>query len=451
MSRVLTMAGQFLTVAAFLSLATRVQAESVHPAPPLPEDWRASNGVVLDDDALTLRFSLRQQNLDKLFAIVRQVSNPQSTSYGNYLSSEEIKALTKPLDSDIKAVQDWLGANSLAYTNKGSNGFEIRTTVKAAKALLQTDFYTAAYMVTKQQVVLATSYRLPPEVDASVTSVYGLHGLPLPPRSALSQPPAKPADVTPDVLTQTYNVSGVSPSGSTKNRQAVAEFQGQTIELSDLEQFFKSYVHGSKNASIYKFVGDSGIGNPGVESSLDVDYLMGVAPGVLTEFWYWKSFDFCGDLVNWTNSILDAKDPPLVHSVSYGWQRNLSQLHCTQANVDEVDANFAKLAARGISLIFASGDSGSGYVGHDCAAYKYTNDNAVDQGELYNHYGVATAEICCAMAHQPNGSLQKRSWTLLPLTNGSSQSSQGDCSIYSSVKTTKAQPGAISGGHAFTP
>merc|ERR1719265_2117173 len=149
-----------------------------------------------------------------------------------------------------------------------------------------------------QEVVLANSYRLPQEVDASVTSVYGLHGLPLPPRSALSQPPAKPADVTPDVLTQTYNVSGVFPSGSTKNRQAVAEFQGQTIELPDLEQFFKSYMHGKGNASIYKYVGDKGIGNPGVESSLDVDYIMGAAPGVLTEFWYWKSMDFCGDPVS---------------------------------------------------------------------------------------------------------------------------------------------------------
>merc|ERR1719439_108624 len=124
------MAGHVLTVVTFLALATRVKAESVHPAPPLPEDWLPSNGVVLDDDAVTLRFSLRQQNLDKLFAIVRQVSNPQSTSYGKYLTSEEIKSLTKPLDADIRAVQNWLGAHGLDYTNKGSNGFEVRTTVK---------------------------------------------------------------------------------------------------------------------------------------------------------------------------------------------------------------------------------------------------------------------------------------------------------------------------------
>merc|ERR1712110_614259 len=52
---------------------------------------------------------------------------------------------------------------------------------------------------------------------------------------------------------------------------------------------------------------------------------------------------------------------PLVHSVSYGWQGNISELGCKPADVADVDVNFAKLAAKGISIIIASGDSGSGY------------------------------------------------------------------------------------------
>merc|ERR1719203_825938 len=60
--------------------------------------------------------------------------------------------------------------------------------------------------------------------------------------------------------------------------------------------------------------------------------------------------------------ILGANDPPLVHSVSYGWQGNMTTLTgCKMENVNDVDIDFAKLAARGITIVFASGDSGAGY------------------------------------------------------------------------------------------
>ena len=36
-----------------------------------------------------------------------------------------------------------------------------------------------------------------------------------------------------------YSVAGVKPTGSIKNRQAVAEFQGQTMSEADLKQFWK--------------------------------------------------------------------------------------------------------------------------------------------------------------------------------------------------------------------
>merc|ERR1712003_447838 len=61
------------------------------------------------------------------------------------------------------------------------------------------------------------------------------------------------------------------------------------------------------------------------------------------------------------HTILSTDDAPLVHSVSYGWQGNISELGCKAADVADVNVNFAKLAAKGISIIIASGDSGSGY------------------------------------------------------------------------------------------
>jgi subtilase family serine protease len=61
--------------------------------------------------------------------------------------------------------------------------------------------------------------------------------------------------------------------------------------------------------------------------------------------------------------LLADTNTPKVNSISYGWQGDMAQLGCQAASWGEVDANFGKLAAMGISIIFASGDSGSGQTG----------------------------------------------------------------------------------------
>ena len=60
---------------------------------------------------------------------------------------------------------------------------------------------------------------------------------------------------------------------------------------------------------------------------------MGVTPGIATEFWEWPGNAFCSDLYNYTNALLDATEPPLVNSISYGWQGELSKIGCSEADV----------------------------------------------------------------------------------------------------------------------
>ena len=57
----------------------------------------------------------------------------------------------------------------------------------------------------------------------------------------------------------------------------------------------------------------------GIEALLDIEFIMGVAPGVATEFWEWPDQDVCGDLFNYTAALL-APGGPIVNSISYGWQ-----------------------------------------------------------------------------------------------------------------------------------
>lgn len=69
------------------------------------------------------------------------------------------------------------------------------------------------------------------------------------------------------------------------------------------------------------------------QADLDIQYIMGVAPGIATEFWAWPGKSFCSDLNDYTTALLDATEPPLVNSISYGWQDNLTKVGCTDADV----------------------------------------------------------------------------------------------------------------------
>jgi len=260
----------------------------VHIASELPEGWQKLEQAVASDHPVTLRLSLQQTNLAELYSIASHVSDPKHPSYGNYLSSAALAALTAPSAAHVAAVETWLSESNVPFNRVGEL-VEVRLTAATASKLLSTAFHHAANGATGQSVVRADDYVLPAQIEDAVAAVFGMHGLPLPPRKPiLGSPnpfPPQPVNVTPAVIEKVYDVSGVTPSGSLKNKDAVAEFQGQTIEPSDIVKFFKDYVPKAATADkLHKFVGDKGIGMSGIEAALDVDYIMGVAPGLLTEF-----------------------------------------------------------------------------------------------------------------------------------------------------------------------
>merc|ERR1712217_921741 len=89
----------------------------------------------------------------------------------------------------------------------------------------------------------------------------------------------------------------------------------------------------------------------GIESELDIEYIKAVAPEVPLTVIYNNEYS----LLNWANQINSMSDAPLVHSVSYGndeIQQSGRQymLTCNTA--------FMKAGAKGISILFASGDQG---------------------------------------------------------------------------------------------
>lgn len=75
------------------------------------------------------------------------------------------------------------------------------------------------------------------------------------------------------------------------------------------------------------------------------------------------------------------------------------------ANVDDVDADFAKVAARGITIVFASGDSGAGYQPPhaQCSPPPSAQHNTGLVGTPAMTESVENMEECCFMASEGSG------------------------------------------------
>jgi len=101
---------------------------------------------------------------------------------------------------------------------------------------------------------------------------------------------------------------------------------------------------------------------------LDIEYIMSTGQNIPTVFW---SHDDSHDPPNadpfmlWLQEVAKTPRVPLVFSVSYGEDEDsLSRSYAIRMNTE-----FQKLGLRGVSVLFASGDSGVGGSYFGCSAF----------------------------------------------------------------------------------
>ena len=395
-------------VVALLSLAS-VASAAHSVAGSTPPGWVQHVEQVPHSHDVAFTICLKQQNIDELQRAALSVSTPGHPRYGRFLSVDEIDKMTAPSQSDFDAVTTWLRTHEVSTFTQERECLRVATTAGRASHLLKTSFGMYRREADGRLNVRASTYELPSHVAPSIDAIFGLHGVPLPPKARLPNP-ADPADVTPTVLAQTYHVGApyVDRHG-TKNKQAVAEFQGQYMNKSDLSVFFSKEVPSAQPGDdhVSDFVGVPYKEGNGVEALLDIQFIMGVAPGVKTEFWEWPDMAFCDDLLNYTSMLLKPGGP-IVNSISYGWQGDLGKVGCHPAEVAKVDANWAKLAAAGVSVFISSGDSGSQCTSSACEPASWAIGKKVTGGEVLKSYN-EQRDDCCMVASD-----QKATFTWTP-------------------------------------
>lgn len=345
-----------MKLAAFL-FAGVAGASALRVEEPLLGTYLPTDRVVSKDEAVSFTVALPSRNLDKLQEFILKVSDPTHKSFGKYMTREEVNEFTAPSPADYTRVEKWMKRLDVV-TERHLDTIKCTTTVGRASTLFNATFHEIRDTVSDDVRVQAGAYIVPGDIASSVSAVFGLHGLPLPKTEPIM--PSAPPSVGVKTLVDAYNVTGVTPTGSASARQAVAEFQGQFMQPSDLKAMFWANNLPADDAVVYKYHGNNHNGN-GIEAQLDIQFIMGVAVGVKTDFYEQANMNFCSDLKAWAGLIMADSNAPWVHSVSYGWQGDMSQLGCQPSQIQSVDADFQKMAASGHSIIFASGDSGSAY------------------------------------------------------------------------------------------
>lgn len=346
-------------------------------------DFRKS-GKANSHENLTLSFAIRLKNIEEVYRIVDEVSNPQSSSYGKYWSAQKLNELTfdqEAMNIVLKYLRKYVEDAQLSVTPFGSF-VEVKTNVKTAEKILKAEYHQFESLKTQEKLSRTIEFELPEDVSQVIDFVYPTIQFPstinpfvvvsseqfddlmtqrenqneekkeneetLSDKRGLRGTPA----MTPKTLNSFYNITSNVVKNS-KASQSVFATLGQSFSGSDLSTF-QSY-YGLPQDSVDQTVGTNSPSacttnaNNCLEASLDVQYLMSIAQKSNTTFWSTSS-----SFATWMTSVSTTSNPPLVHSISYGgYEEQTSSSEQTRFS-----QQVSILGAQGITVVVASGDDG---------------------------------------------------------------------------------------------
>jgi len=402
-------------IVTLLYLSSAVAIASAIAAPPSGErttlkgsapSWATAKnlkGVADASTAVGFRVYLGWTDPDGAVALAKAVSDPHSSSYGQYLTPNQFRARFAPSASATAKVQNWLRSQGLdiTYTPQNNHYISVEGTLAQAQAAFGAQF--GIYAVNGRSLRSPMSdLSIPSELAATVKSVVGLdqsyqfvqsyrrldtNAPPSagfrnsPPLSAfwaeLLSPYSFPAgfmDValpkvpwvvkghTPDQIKGAYGLSGSGLDGSGQTVAIIDAYASPTI-LRDVNQWSVNRGLPTMNPSQLVQVVAPGTykrpDNPQQdpsgwygEETLDVEAVHGMAPGA--KIVYVGAPNNRQDLDAALNHVVDAHLAQIVTN-SYGF--STTEL-LPPGFVKPVEDTLIQAVIEGIGVYFSSGDNG---------------------------------------------------------------------------------------------
>jgi len=308
----------------------------------------------------TLKFWLRSSRPELLDRELSAVSSPSSTRFRQYLTDDQISQIVAP-DPDVKsALEQWLveqlsSGFSLQWSKHGEFGI-VRAQTEDWNRVFSDELVSYEHESGEVEPVTRLA-SLNASTVASLEHVRAVFGLlDFYPVTNRSTSPAsdchqfKGDQIDPNVIAAQYKSPPPTDQrpGFGKHSQAVAAFEDAEFKPSDVAQFQADY---NLTAIKVQVIGPNNGGYYG-EASLDTQYIFSTGSGIDTYFLSQKQFD----LLEWSWLVMNMSHPPAVLSISWGNGESGFDVQHQHA----ASAEFAKMGLKGISILAASGDEGTG-------------------------------------------------------------------------------------------
>ncbi|KAG8739824.1 hypothetical protein FRC10_005085 [Ceratobasidium sp. 414] len=379
----------FLPLLAFALVSSAsplsVDFRTRHALREVPSGWTAVASAPAEH-LIDMRIGLKQARMDELLATLYEVSDPAHARYGMHLSKAEVEELVAPRDETVKAVEEWLDVHGVKVAERSPAGDWLHVLVPVARAeqMLNTR-YNVYRHTSGNHIVRAESYALPRSLDEHVdlvqpTTFFGkIHerGPELAKRAStlfVAEPVSANAaldcnsTITPACLKSLYKTEGYRPT-SNRNSLGITGYLGKSPEQyasrSDLQMFYKKYAPEAVGRSFAFESVNGGLDNqavPGSEANLDIQYGSAISYPTPNTFYSTggrgrsDTSTTNEPYIEWVHYMLAKQTLPSTISTSYGDDEQTVPLDYARS----VCNAFVQLGARGVSLLFSSGDSGVG-------------------------------------------------------------------------------------------
>jgi kumamolisin len=351
-----------------------------------PQAGAARVGEVSSAQQLQLVLPLKAQDAG-LEAFAHAVSTPGSPLYGQYESVATLAGRFGASPATRARVLGFLRAHHATGVTVDPTGLLAEATMSAVDAERLFGTHLARFRAGGARFVAPeASVTIPPALAGLVNGVVGLDTRPVlnPPRlqrlphhRAAHAAASQPSSILPSSGTPAGCSAGVGSHGFTPNqyltaynfsplRAARLNGQGERVALIEIDGFkysdIRTYARcfGLDVPSITTYFG--AVGHPlppGGETTLDLEVLDGIVPDLDELEVFENNSDTSGLLRAVVQPFVTPDAKPQVISISLGLCEAASQSVDGGASIRAAEREFSLMAATGITVLAASGDSGS--------------------------------------------------------------------------------------------
>lgn len=343
-----------------LSAQSVARKDSVHPlTKSLRSTGRAAADLSLDRMLLMLKPTDEQQQ--RLEALIAAQHDPQAPEYEQWVTPEEFAARFSPSPQDIAAVVAWLEGQGFVVGEVARGGRTIEYSGTASQVELA--FGTEMRHYDRDGVTHlanATELTIPAELDGIVGGVVSLNDFHAVPQhhtqiNPLTNLSGGAHGLSPGDFSTIYNVAPLWSAGFDGTGQTIAIVGRTNFLMSDVTGFRTMFGLPVNTPQIVLNGANPGLVSQGeqVEALLDVQWAGAVAKGATIKFVLSASTNTTGGDMLSSVYIVNNNVAPVLSS-SFG----LCEAQLGSANTF-FNNLWQQAAAQGISVIVASGDSGS--------------------------------------------------------------------------------------------